>query len=107
MSRFFLYSLLWLGCFVLLSRALSIQEQSRQKNIEEEEFGHKHPSGTVYVIRHGEKPEDGSRGLSCLGHKRAKCVLSVSCLILFPVQFWCTSRTFSYSAPNQTWISII
>lgn len=31
----------------------------------------------VYLIRHGEKPSDGSDGLSALGEERAQCLTSV------------------------------
>lgn len=32
---------------------------------------------TVYLIRHGEKPADGSDGLSALGLERAQCLRDV------------------------------
>jgi hypothetical protein len=32
---------------------------------------------TVYLIRHGEKPSDGSNGLSSQGQKRAQCLRNV------------------------------
>lgn len=32
---------------------------------------------TVYLIRHGEKPSDGSNGLSAEGEQRAQCLRSV------------------------------
>lgn len=32
---------------------------------------------TVYLIRHGEKPADGSNGLSAQGEQRAQCVKNV------------------------------
>ncbi|KAF7885969.1 uncharacterized protein EAF02_004478 [Botrytis sinoallii] len=34
-------------------------------------------SQTVYLIRHGEKPSDGSNGLSALGLQRAQCLRNV------------------------------
>lgn len=32
---------------------------------------------TVYLIRHGEKPDDGSTGLSAQGEDRAQCLRQV------------------------------
>lgn len=32
---------------------------------------------TVYLIRHGEKPSDGSNGLSAQGEQRAQCLRNV------------------------------
>jgi hypothetical protein len=32
---------------------------------------------TVYLIRHGEKPADGSNGLSAQGMQRAQCLRNV------------------------------
>ncbi|KAI5115290.1 hypothetical protein M0805_005008, partial [Coniferiporia weirii] len=32
---------------------------------------------TVYLIRHGEKPSDGSDGLSAQGEQRAECLVNV------------------------------
>ena len=32
---------------------------------------------TVYLIRHGEKPSDGSNGLSAQGEERAQCLRTV------------------------------
>ena len=32
---------------------------------------------TVYLIRHGEKPSDGSDGLSATGLERAQCLTNV------------------------------
>ena len=32
---------------------------------------------TVYLIRHGEKPSDGSNGLNADGKKRAQCLRNV------------------------------
>ncbi|KAG0199567.1 hypothetical protein BGX28_007220 [Mortierella sp. GBA30] len=32
---------------------------------------------TVYLIRHGEKPSDGSTGLSSIGEQRAQCLRKV------------------------------
>lgn len=32
---------------------------------------------TVYLIRHGEKPSDGSNGLSAQGQQRAQCLVNV------------------------------
>ncbi|KAF9342255.1 hypothetical protein BGX26_007956, partial [Mortierella sp. AD094] len=32
---------------------------------------------TVYLIRHGEKPSDGSNGLNSDGEKRAQCLRKV------------------------------
>lgn len=34
-------------------------------------------SPTVYLIRHGEKPDDGGNGLSAQGVQRAQCLRSV------------------------------
>ncbi|KZT38542.1 hypothetical protein SISSUDRAFT_986100 [Sistotremastrum suecicum HHB10207 ss-3] len=34
-------------------------------------------SNTVYLIRHGEKPSDGSNGLSAQGEERAQCLTNV------------------------------
>ncbi|KAG0347484.1 hypothetical protein BG005_000128 [Podila minutissima] len=35
------------------------------------------PKPTIYLIRHGEKPSDGSTGLSSDGEKRAQCLRKV------------------------------
>lgn len=32
---------------------------------------------TVYLIRHGEKPDNGSNGLSATGEQRAQCLRNV------------------------------
>jgi hypothetical protein len=32
---------------------------------------------TVYLIRHGEKPSDGSNGLNAQGEQRAQCLRNV------------------------------
>lgn len=34
-------------------------------------------AATVYLIRHGEKPSNGSTGLSTQGEQRAQCLRSV------------------------------
>ncbi|PTU21625.1 hypothetical protein P175DRAFT_0476970 [Aspergillus ochraceoroseus IBT 24754] len=34
-------------------------------------------ASTVYLIRHGEKPSDGGKGLSALGEERAQCLRTV------------------------------
>jgi hypothetical protein len=35
-------------------------------------------SNTVFLIRHGEKPDDGGNGLTAQGEERAECLVDVS-----------------------------
>lgn len=85
MSRFFLVFLSWLSFSILLTWSLhTVVNYERDHGRSEfetlpdtNELNTKNPNSIVYIIRHGEKPEDGRQGLSCLGRKRAQCILNV------------------------------
>lgn len=106
MSRFFSIILFWSACFVLLAWSLGIPDHLEQghEGLEESNIKFRGPKGTVYVIRHGEKPEDGRRGLSRLGRKRAECVLNVCFTWFFRcfISFNLNSSSYLDHSPEWT-----
>ncbi|GJJ11887.1 hypothetical protein Clacol_006125 [Clathrus columnatus] len=64
--------------FIILGQSLPIPSTHYiETNSTTEILRHKALKSTIYVIRHGEKPENGSGGLSRLGLKRAECVANL------------------------------